>query len=334
MIQIRTALSALAVLSVLASCGDDQAAAKVDVAMGLPKMERPAGWSEARAELGKQLFFDTRLSSNAAMSCSTCHLHEHGWTDAKQFSTKVDGKVNTRNSPSLYNVGYQPLYYWDGRAPTMEANVAAAWKGHMGGDADKMAETLKGVDAYAKSFQAAFGTAPTGELIVDALCAFVRSLQAGGTRYDAFVAGDTKALDADEQAGMTLFMANCAVCHTAPLFTDMKFHNVGIGMDAEQPDLGRKAAKNAEPDAVEGAFKTPSLRAVGRTAPYFHDGSVATLEEAVRLMAHGGKANEHLDPILVNTLAKNPLDDSSIAKLVAFLKALDPREAFTAPKLP
>ena len=319
---------AFALLLAAAACGRQPS---VEVTLGLPVMQRPADWSPARAELGKQLFFDPRLSSDGSMSCSTCHLHEHAWTDAKALSTKVDGKLNTRNSPSLYNVGYQPYYYWDGRAATMEANVAAAWKGHMGGDPDAMAAALAKVEGYAAAFDAAYGQAPTGALLVDALCAFVRSLQAGGTRFDEYEAGQTDALSAEERAGRDLFFgkAACITCHTPPLFTDFAFHNIGL-TSGEAGDPGRQAQ---DPTAAFGSFKTPGLRGVGASAPYFHDGSVATLEEAVRLMASAGVDGEHVDPIL-KARGDLKLSDAEIAQLVAFLKALAPRDVFTAPKLP
>jgi cytochrome c peroxidase len=317
----------------LGACSGDGAMPEVDKALGLPAMTRPDGWSEARAELGKKLFFDTRLSSNGEMSCSTCHLPDKGWTDGKQFSQKVSGAMNTRNSPTLFNVGYQQnAFYWDGRAPSMEKNVAAAWKGHMGGDPEAMAATLNGIPAYKAEFEAAFGGEATGDSIVDAFCAFVRSLQAGGTRYDQFKAGDQSALTADEQAGMTLFQgkAGCIACHTPPLFTDMLYHNVGIGMDAAEPDVG---ANKPHPEAAIGSFKTPTLRAVAQSAPYFHDGSVATLEEAVGIMCKGGLANEHLDPIL-KAFAARTISAAEQKQIVAFLKALTPQQTFTAPKLP
>ncbi len=317
----------------LSSCSGDVATPDVDKTLGLPAMTRPDGWSEARAELGKKLFFDTRLSSNGEMSCSTCHLPDKGWTDGKQFSQKVSGAMNTRNSPTLFNVGYQQnAFYWDGRAPSMEKNVEAAWKGHMGGDPDAMAATLNGIPAYKAEFEAAFGGEATGALIVDAFCSFVRSLQAGGTRYDQFAAGDATALTADEQAGLTLFRgkAGCIACHTTPLFTDMLYHNVGIGMDAAEPDVG---ANKPHPEAAIGSFKTPTLRAVAQSAPYFHDGSVATLEEAVGIMCKGGLANEHLDPILKG-FANRTISDAEQKQIVAFLKALTPQQTFEAPKLP
>jgi cytochrome c peroxidase len=319
-----------AVLAIAACSTDATPTKKPAPDLGLPAMTRPAGYSAAKAELGKKLFFDTRLSSNGSMSCSSCHQHELGWTDGKSLSPKVDGSINTRHSPSLYNVGYQPHFYWDGRAATLEGNVEAAWKGHMGGDPAAMAQKLAGIDAYGKEFQSAFGAAPSGPFMVEALASFVRSLVSGGSRFDQFQAGDTKALTADEQEGWKLFQQACVACHAAPLFTDHLFHNVGIGMTAANVDIGRK---KIDDKAAIGSFKTPSLRSISKSAPYFHDGSVATLEEAVRLMAKGGLENEHLDPILGAVKARN-YTDAEIGKLVAFLRSLDSVEDFVAPTLP
>lgn len=278
-----------------------------------------------KAHLGKMLFFDKRLSSDGSASCQTCHVHEKAWTDGIQFSTKVGGAKNTRNSPSLYNVGYQPYYYWDGRAPTMEANVEAAWKGHMGGDPDAMAKTLAGIPGYKSAFDAAFEAAPTGASIVAALTTFVRTLRSGDSAYDKRL--KTEAV----RRGETVFTTRCASCHAPPLFTDNLFHNVGVG---DGTDVGRVKVTPDKPETT-GAFKTPSLRGAARSAPYFHDGSVPTLREAVTIMANAGVENEHLDPILKGFKANMAAPTAQeIDDLVEFIKAIDSTEAFEAPKLP
>lgn len=279
-----------------------------------------------KAQLGKMLFFDKRLSKDGSMSCQTCHLHEMAWTDGNALSKKVDGSMNTRNSPSLYNVGYQPHFYWDGRAETMEKNVEAAWKGHMGGDPDAMAKKLAGIPAYVDAFKAAFNEAPSGANMVKALTSFVRTLQSGDSPADKGTLSDAA------KRGQTHFTARCSMCHVPPLYTDFQFHNVGVG-DAK--DTGRfKVMPEPKNPAMTGAFKTPTLRGAARSAPYFHDGSVATLREAVALMAKGGNDNEHLDPILKGMKAMPALTDKDIDDLVEFVKALDSSEPFTAPKLP
>ncbi|MCA8941228.1 MAG: c-type cytochrome [Planctomycetes bacterium] len=322
-------LLALASALTLAGCGNDSAASStIDVMKAprglenvrmVPSPENPM--TPQKVELGKHLFFDTRLSSNGAMSCQTCHLHEHGWTDGKRFSTKVDGSMNTRNSPTLYNLGYHDHLYWDGRADSLESNITAAWKGHMGGDPDAMAKSLDAIPGYHSMFRAAFGEDPTGKLVVFALASFVRSLRAGDSAFDR------NELSADAKAGQQIYMQRCVSCHTAPLFTDTKFHNVGMG---EKPDVGR----GKYDESLQGAFKTPTLRNVTKTAPYFHDGSVATLREAVTIMAHGGVDNPNRDPILQANASLPELTSEQTDQLLAFLGALDSHEKFSPPKLP
>src|SRR5689334_12880961 len=137
-----------------------------------------------KAMLGKVLFFDPRLSGSGKMSCSTCHQHDKGWTDGKDFSPKDDGSMNTRNTPSLYNVGYQTAWYWDGRSATLEANVRAAWQNQMLGKPDEVAKTLGGIAGYKDMFQSAFSGEPTADRISQALASFLRTLQSGDSLYD------------------------------------------------------------------------------------------------------------------------------------------------------
>lgn len=314
----------------LAGCGE--AAASVPPLPPAPRglegkdLNVPADnpMTKEKAYLGKMLFFDKRLSKDGKMSCESCHVHEKAWTDGIQFSTKFDGTKNTRNSPSLYNVGYQPYYYWDGRAPTMEKNIEAAWKGHMGGDPEAMAKTLAGIPAYADAFQAAFKAGPTGANIVAALTTFVRTLRSGDSAYDRGQMSEAA------KRGQTVFMTRCAACHTPPLFSDLLFHNVGVGDPA---DVGRFKVTPDAP-ATTRAFKTPSLRGAYRSAPYFHDGSVPTLKEAITIMANAGVENEHLDPILKAFKANPAPTAQEIDDLVEFVKSLDSTETFEAPKLP
>lgn len=286
----------------------------------------------AKAELGKQLFFDPRLSGTGKMSCSTCHLPELAFTDGRATSPKDDGKDNTRNSPTMHNVGYLDRLYWDGRATTLEKNVLAAWKAQIGGKPEEVAKLLAANAEYSKSFEAAFGAAPSETNIVMALSSFLRHLRSGDSAFDRFVAGQQDALTEQQKKGWSLFAgkAACITCHQPPLFTDRIFHNTGIGMKAEKPDVGA-AAKNAFDDPKKtGAFKTPTLRDVAKTAPYFHDGGTKTLAEAVQHMANGGIDNPHKDPLLLD----RKLSAEEIAHLVAFLEALTGNQKFVLPVLP
>jgi cytochrome c peroxidase len=293
----------------------------------LAKPDSPAGQKLA---LGTMLFFDPRLSASGTMSCSTCHLPELAWTDGKKLSTKDDGSLNKRHTPTLVNCGYCENLYWDGRAPSMEKNVVAAWKNQMGADPTKVAGVLAAIPTYASLFQKAFGRSPDEETIGMALAAFARMPRGINSAFDRWQNGDEKAVDADVRAGYDLFLgkAGCAVCHAPPLFTDKVFHNTGIGMDAAEPDKGRGA--HLKDPTLDGYFKTPSLRDVAKTAPYFHDGSIATLEDAVRFMASGGRANPTRSPELMD----RKLSEVEIQALVAFLKSLSSEVTFTAPTLP
>src|SRR5215831_17883534 len=196
-----------------------------------------------KVELGKKLFFDTRLSKTGKMACETCHLPDKGWADGQTLSTRFDGTMNTRHTPTLYNVGYYKQWYWDGRAPTLEGQVTAAWRGQMGGDPDAVAMTLNGIDAYKADFQKAFNGPATGDNIAKAIATFARTIKSENSPWDKSQQGDKTAISDDAAKGFVVFSdsdkANCTLCHLPPLFTDTLFHNVGIGFDKPMPDLGR-----------------------------------------------------------------------------------------------
>jgi cytochrome c peroxidase len=302
------------------------------------KMNVPADnpMTPEKVELGKLLFFDKRLSKDGSASCETCHVHEKGWTDGLPLSTKVGGQVNTRHTPTLYNVAYQSLWYWDGRAPTLEDQITAAWKGQMGAEPDKVAAALAGIPEYKAHFQRAFQSDPSAKNIAQALASFVRTLRSGGSAWDQFEKSKDKALVSEDAIkGYKIFTekAGCAVCHAPPLYTDLNFHNTGVGYNdpkGEPADIGRGKQAPDDP-TMKGAFKTPTLRSVTKSAPYFHDGSVATIEEAVVFMAGGGRPNPSLD----KNLHAAKLKPAETAQLLEFLKALDSPEKFEKPtKLP
>lgn len=320
------------------------APAVLNVPTGIEDMKVPPDnpITPEKVELGKMLFFDKRLAKDGKMSCETCHLPEKGWTDGKQFSTKADGKANTRNTPTLYNVGFYESWYWDGRAATLEAQVKAAWNGQMGTDPaaqDAVAMTLNGIDGYKTAFQSAMGGPATADGIVNALATFVRTLRSEDSAWDKFERGDKSAVSDEVRAGFEVFRgaekAQCTLCHTPPLYSDKTFHNVGIGSDKPMPDNGRGKilADKSDPqaEAMMGAFKTPSLRSVTDTGPWFHDGSAKTLDEAVTLLLKGGVDNPHKD----EKLKARTITAPEKRALISFLKALSPTPAkFERPKLP
>lgn len=301
---------------------------------GLPEMKIPAdnALTPEKAMLGKQLFFDKRLSGDGSASCETCHVPEKGWTDGEKFSKKVGGGMNTRHSPTLINVGYNDLWYWDGRATTLEKQVEAAWKGQMGAaDEAKIAAEIQKIPLYEVEFKAVFDGPATPDNIVKAIASFVRTIRVGDAPWDKFENGDKNAASKDAQKGFEIFRnkAACAACHAPTLYTDNGFHNVGIGSEAKDPDPGREKVTKDKKD--EGAFMTPNLRNVDSHPPYFHDGRAATLDDAVDLMLAGGVKNPNLDA----KLKPVKLSKDERSQLMAFLKALDTQEpAFERPKLP
>jgi cytochrome c peroxidase len=338
------------VTGAVAITGADSGRAQTKPAFTLPRglqdqeMAIPADnpLTAGKIKLGEQLFFDKRLSKTKAMSCESCHVPEKGWTDHLALSPKFDGSLNVRHSPTLYGAAFYPDLYWDGRAKGLEAQILAAWKGQMGADPDAIAKDLEAIPGYKAAFETELGGPPTGDRVVKALASFVRTIHAGDTPWDRL---DPKTRDKSEPGrGFEVFskVAQCTLCHLPPAFSDTLFHNVGIGMDKEKADLGRgkiladNAAKANQPappevETLMGAFKTPTLRGIALTQPYFHDGRAATLEEAVDLLIKGGIPNPHLD----EKLKPRELTAKQRTELLAFLKSLTPEnKPYKRPGLP
>jgi cytochrome c peroxidase len=295
--------------------------------------------------LGKMLFFDPRLSKSGKTSCETCHLPDKGWADGKVLSTKDDGTMNTRHTPTLYNVGYYMQWYWDGRAATLEGQILAAWRNQMGADPEQIVMKLNGIPGYKDAFQKAFGGPATPDNVTQALANFVRTIKSEGAAWDKYEAGDKTAVSQEVIDGFDVFTstrrANCTLCHLPPLYTDTLFHNVGVGFDKPMPDMGRgkiladaaKAKNTTDPEAekLTGAFKTPTLRGVINHPPYFHDGRAMTLDDAIDFMTKGGIRNDHVD----EKLKPRQMRPEDKTKLIAFLKSLTPEEKpFEKPTLP
>jgi cytochrome c peroxidase len=298
----------------------------------LPAVTAPAdnAMTPEKIALGKQLFFDKRMSASGNMSCENCHYRDKGWAVPEALSKRDDGKLNTRHTPTLYNVAYLTIYYWDGRSATMEAQTLAAWRNQMGADPAKIAEKLNAIPVYKAAFNKAYGTDANQDNIVKSFTTYLRTLTSGESPWDKFEKGANNAVSADAKEGFNLFMGKgrCAVCHTPPVYMNNDFHNIGLEAGKEKPDVGRfNVTKKVEDTS---AFKTPTLRSVALSAPYFHDGSAATLEEAVRYMAGGGKADPNKSPLLVDT----GMTDAEITKVVEYLKSLTSDEPLVRPILP
>ena len=297
--------------------------------LGLPPLSVPDDnpMTAAKIELGKLLFFDKRLSGDNSLACTECHNPKTGWTEHEATAAGIkdkDGKeqVGGRNVPTIINAAYYKEHFWDGRAPGLEAQATGPIQNpiEMGQDLDDLVAELSEVDGYKEKFLAAFGTGVTKDGIAKALASFERTILGGNSPYDRFKAGSKKALFGIQKRGMELFMdAGCSMCHAPPLFSNHQYQNTGVGMDKEKPDEGRKAFTKSDGDL--GKFRVPELRNVEKTWPYFHDGSAKTLQDAVALMADGGKDNDHLSPML-KAVREAKLTDEDKAALVEFLKTL------------
>ncbi len=311
---------------------------------GYADMTYPADnpMSKEKVELGRMLFFDKRLSGDESRSCYSCHLKEHGLTDGKPTAIGAYEVKLPRASPTLWNIGYHSEFYWDGRSKSLELQAVAAWAGGNMGVTGKdgrpstsdICKKLMAIPAYAAMFQKVFNAPATPERVGQALAAYERTIVSQRGAWFRFRAGQTNALSPAARRGWKIFSekAKCTNCHDGLLLTDLQYHNVGIGMDKEKPDLGRAVASKDEKDT--GAFKTPTLLDIAKSAPYFHDGSVATLEEAVDLMTSGGKPNKWLDTTNLKDAQEAKLTKAEKADLLAFLRSLNVETVLAEPKLP
>lgn len=247
---------------------------------------------------GRQLFFDGRLSRDGSVSCASCHDPARAFTDGRPVSIGIGGVRGRRNAPALLNLAYARVLFWDGRAMTLEHLVRMP------------IELPHEMDLPVATAAERVGLSPRDLAL--ALAAYVRSILAGGSRVDRFVAGDRSALSAEEQAGLDVFRGkgNCTACHVGPTLSDGLIHNTGVAWrDGTLTDVGAGA----------GRFRTPTLREITRTAPYMHDGSLTSLEAVVDYYDRGGNRHEHLDPKL-RPLGLGPEEKRSLRALLAALE--------------
>lgn len=286
----------------------------------------------AKVALGKQLFFDPRLSGDNTMSCATCHLPKTAFADGRPRVRGRGGKELARNTPTVLNAAFLKRFLWDGRAATLEEQpvLAITSPDEMNQDLGDLEKELNAAPDYVRQFQAVFGTDVTRAGIGQALAAFQRTLVSRNAPLDRYLAGDRTALSEEARRGLELFRgdAGCVRCHNGPVLSDGQFYRLGIGT----PDEGLGGVTGKKEDRFK--FRTPSLRDVARTGPYMHDGSLKTLEEVVqfyyRLAPRRGPEGLPLDvePLLGNSL-------SEVSDLVAFLEALSGEAPdVTAPPLP
>jgi cytochrome c peroxidase len=276
-----------------------------DPPLGLPSVPVPSDnpMTAEKIALGKQLYFDGRLSADNKVSCASCHDPAKGFSNGDRFATGVEGKKGGRSAPTVINTAYGALQFWDGRAKTLEDQALGPIQNpiEMNMTLDAVIKKLNGIDGYKTQFKKVFGSdGATADGIAKAIAAYERTVISGNAPYDKFKAGDTKALSESAQRGMKLFFgkAHCSACHAGPNFSDNSFHNIGVGMDQKDFDKGRAEISKLSGDT--GAFKTPTLREIAKSAPYFHDGSAKTLEDVIDHYAKGGIPNEWLDEEIFN----------------------------------
>ncbi len=304
----------------------------IPVPLGLPPVPFPAD-NPPTAEtiaLGRKLFYDPKLSQDNSTACATCHNPTLDFTDALSISRGVRGMAGIRNAPTVVNSAYLPLQFWDGRALSLEEQAASpiANPVEMNQTHEVSVSKLGADPAYGLMFNKAFGS---NVIIIGriqkALASFERTLLSGNSAFDRYqFGGDKQALTPAQVRGLALFLSpskgNCAACHIVnsryALFTDGKFHNLGqgVGDDGGFKDVGRFHQTNNAAD--QGAFKTPTLRNVAKTAPYMHDGSLKTLSEVVDFYAGGGNSNPQLD----KEIRAIQLNGRERSDLVEFLQSL------------
>lgn len=282
-----------------------------------------------RIELGKLLYFDVRLSTSEKISCATCHHPKQGWSDEIPTPKSVghEGAVGPRNSPTILNTAYQRHQFWDGRAKTLEEQALGPIEAdvEMNMSLDILIPKLNKIDGYKKLFKEAYPKSEgeiTREYLAKAIASFERTVVSTDSPFDEYVKGDKNAISKDAKIGFELFQtkAHCVVCHDGFNFTDGSFHNIGL-RDGELTgkELGRYNVKKRA--AWYGVMKTPTLRNITKTYPYFHDGSVKTLEEATAICAGGGRYAHNVknksDVMVDRNLTRDEID-----KVVSFMKSL------------
>ncbi|MGZ0163049.1 MAG: cytochrome-c peroxidase [Planctomycetales bacterium] len=315
----------------------------------------------AQVDLGRQLFFDPRLSGDATISCATCHSPEHGWADGIALSKGYPGTRYFRNTPTVVNAALGRLMYWDGRLPS--SDLPTLVRDHISeahflqADGRLVIERMRQVPEYERQFKSAFGGEPSYGRILNAVAAFVSSLTSQEVPFDKFLAGDEAAISEEARRGLEIFKgkAGCIQCHDGAMLSDGKFHSLGLNANPEifqdplrhitfrrffrtlgvadyaamRHDAGLYCVTKVKHDRE--LIRTPTLREVSKTAPYMHDGQLPTLEAVVSFYNSGGGPRASKDA----RLKPLGLTDVEQADLVTFLKTLSGKPIEVAkPKLP
>ena len=288
----------------------------------MPPIPGDNSMTQARVELGRMLFFEPRISASGVISCATCHNPALGYTDRIPRAVGHDGQVGERNTPTVLNSGFFGAQFWDGRAATLEEQALGPIEAEveMAMPLEEALQRITAFDIYVERFHAAFPGDDDpfhADNVALALAAFQRTLNTPNSPIDLWLVGDDGAMTESQKRGMVAFVERgCLACHAGPAFTDSQFHTIQV---PGSTDLGRFLVTEAEID--RHAFKTPTLRNVALTYPYFNNGNVATLDDAIVVMGQ---------EMLGVELAGQELSD-----LVAFMHALTGDiPAFAVPALP
>lgn len=318
----------LTLLTVHTAAAQTQTAFSLHLPSGLEKdklvIPEDNPLTKETVELGNLLFFDTRLSANETIACASCHVPALAFTDGQPVSAGIHRQQGGRSAPTAVNRVFSTAQFWDGRAATLEDQSVGPFVNpveHGFADHDALVAKVNTIAGYRPLFERAFGPGPiTLDLIGKAIAGFQRTLLSGNSPYDRFVMeDDARALSDAAQNGFRVFVGKgrCLSCHSGFNFTDERFHNLGVGWDRDQVDVGRYAVtKNAED---LGAFKTPTLREIARTAPYMHDGRFATLRQVIEFYDRGGIPNPYLD----SAVKPLRLTDQEKEDVIEFLRSLN-----------
>ena len=287
--------------------------------------------SPQRVELGKLLYFDKRLSVSKEISCASCHDPKKGWSDGVAKAVGIHGRKGARNSPTILNTAFQKHQFWDGRAKSLEEQALGPMQAdvEMGMKLDEVLDVVKSKQGYVELFKKAYPDEKlTIKTIAKAIAAFERTVISQESPFDLFIKGNTNAISADAAMGFSLFKgkASCTTCHDGFNFTDGSFHNIGLG----DGDIGRQALKMKR-KAWKGAMKTPTLRDVTKSGPYFHDGSVHTLQESIAICGNGGRYPQTEGKSM--DIKNRNLTIKEIEQINEFLKTLEgPELPITVPE--
>jgi len=261
-----------------------------------------------KVALGRRLFFDKRLSRDGTVACASCHDPSMAFADRRSVARGINGVEGTRNTPALINRGYGKSFFWDGRADSLEQQA--------------LLPILNPIELGMTEAELERRTGMKVAEVTAALASYVRTIRSGDSPFDRYFAGRTGSLNQLEKSGLKLFLGKggCAACHIGPNFTDERFHNTGVAWrDGRIEDDGRFTVSGNPQE--RGAFKTPTLREIARTAPYMHDGSLRTIEDVVEFYSEGGRPNPYLD----REIRPRHFTDDEKRALAAFLRSLSGR---------